>query len=56
MKGKMIWVAQHPDHKDVYKISLSEPEYKDVLIESWTEGDDVCVEWKRYVMFEVDDE
>jgi hypothetical protein len=55
MKAKKIWIAQHPDQSDNFKVSMTEPnDGSEYLYSSTHEGEDIYVEWKEYICFEVE--
>lgn len=57
MKCKMIWIAQHPEIPDAREVSFKEPDDAYVYVNSCMyDREAAYVEWKQYVMFEVEEE
>lgn len=57
MKGKRIWIRQHPNEPSNYEISLTEPEESHGMIYSiYQNGETAYVPWVAWVAFQLDDD
>ncbi|AAM28366.1 hypothetical protein [Vibrio phage VpV262] len=57
MKGKRIWIRQHPNEPSNYEVTLDKPNEEYGTIHShYAGGESAYVKWHEWVAFQLEDE